>query len=238
MAAVAMQVEPPPAPHAAKRPVKKTQKKRERVICPMPGCSGPGPSETFSPRLLLHHLRSTHRNETQVQSKTKEIEVYVALQAAGIDCERLKGIDFPYIRGIDYCSMNCERGTFVDFAITTHWGIILLHIDERQHARQSPERDLARDCKSYESFDGRKVAILRYNPDEFHIDGKKVQVETPERHRRLVEVLCTWMAKDYVPEKSFQRFFMYYDGEVGSNLPLAAEGAWSHKFSAVIPMRA
>ena len=231
MAAVAMQVVPPPAPHAAKRPVKKTQKKRERIICPMPGCSGPGPSETFSPRLLLHHLRSKHRNETQVQSKTKEIEVYVALQAAGIDCECLKGIDFPYY------SLNCERGTFVDFAITTHWGIILLYIDERQHARQPPERDLRLDCKSYESFGGRKVAILRYNPDEFHIDCKKVQVETEERHRRLVEVLRTWMAKDYVPEKPFQRFFLYYDGESGSNLPLAAE-AWSHKFSAAIPMRA
>ena len=232
MAAVAMEAGPPPAPHAARRPVRKTQKKRERVICSVPGCSGPGPSETFSPKLLLRHLRSKHRNEPRAQSKTKEIEVYIALQAAGIDFEYIKGIDFPYY------SLNCERGDFVDFGITTHWGIILLHIDERQHARQPPERDLRHDCKSYEGFGGRRVAILRYNPDEFHIDGEKVQVDTPERHRRLVEVLRTWMAKDWVPEKSFQRFFMYYDGESGSNLPLVGEGAWSHKFSAVIPMRA
>ena len=132
-------------------------------------------------------------------------------------------------------------GIFLDIAITTHWGVIVLQVDVHQHASYPAECDLRRDYNTYVSIARnreRKVTILRYNPDEFHIDGKKVQVETPERHRRLVEVLCTWMAKDYVPEKSFQRFFMYYDGELGSNLPLTAEGAWSHKFSAVIPMRA
>ena len=104
MAAVAMEMEPPPAPHTVKRPVKKTQKKRERVICSMPGCLTPGPGETFSPKLLLRHLRSKHRNEPQAQSETKEIGVYAALQAAGIECEFKKGIEFPF------CCLYCERG--------------------------------------------------------------------------------------------------------------------------------
>jgi hypothetical protein len=176
-------------------------------------------------------MHSKHRKNPRAPVHMKEIGIHVALQVAGIECEHIKDHDFSYL------AVSCERGTFVDFGIKAHWGMILLHIDECQRARQPPERDLARDCKTYEGFGGAKVAILRYNPDEFRIDGEIVQVETEERHRRLVEVLRTWLAKDYVPEKPFQRFFMYYDGESGSDLPLAAP-AWSHKFSAVIPMRA
>ena len=228
--AVAMEVDPPPPPRAAKRPVKKTQKKRELRLCPL-SSECPNDLHRFTPQALLSHMRSKHRKNPRAPARMKEIGVHVALEAAGIECEHMQYLEFPYY------GINCERGAWADFGIRTHWGIVLLQIDEHQHAHQPPERDLTRDCKTYEGFGGQKVAILRYNPDVFHIDGQSVQVETEERHRRLVEVLHTWLAKDYVPEKPFQRFFLYYDGESGSKLPLAAE-AWCHKFSAAISMRA
>ena len=236
MAAVAMEVGPPPAPHAAKRPVKKTQKKRGSVLCSIQGCSKLG--QPFSTQSLLRHMRSKHRSEPKAQSKTKELNVYAALQAAGIECEYKKPIKFRR------CGSHCEKGIFLDIAITTHWGVIVLQVDVHQHASYPAECDLRRDYNTYVSIARnreRKVAILRYNPDEFHIDGKNVRVETEERHRRLVEVLRAWMAEDWVPTRPFARFFMYYDSESGSNLPLVAKDWDSDEarvISAVVPMRA
>jgi len=207
MAAVAMEVGSPPAPPAApaaKRPVKKkTQKKRGSVLCSIEGC--PKVGHQFSTQSLLCHMRSKHRNEPKALAKTKELGVYAALQAAGIECEYKKPIPFRS------CCLDCELGTFLDFAITTHWGVILLRVDEHQHYSYPAARDLRRDCSTYVSIARnreRKVAILRYNPDEFHIDGKNVQVETEERHRRLVEVLRAWMAEDWVPTRPFARFYV------------------------------
>ena len=88
---------------------------------------------------------------------------------------------------------------------------------------------------------GQKVAILRYNPDEFRIDGKKVRVAAKERRRRLIEVLRDWIAEDPAPNLPFARFFLYYDGRSGSALPLVAKD-WNRDearaISAVVPRRA
>ena len=204
--AVAMEVDPPPAPHAAKRPVKKTHKKHE------------------------------HCGEPKAQSKTKELNIYTALRVAGVECDHKKPIKFRR-RGY-------EKGIFPDTVITTHWGVIVLQVDAHQHASYPAEFDLRRDFNTFVSIartGEQRVAILRYNPDEFHLDGINVQIETEARHRRLVEVLRAWMAPDWVPTRPFERFFLYYDSESGANLPRIAADWGSDEarvISAVVPIHA
>ena len=127
--------------------------------------------------------------------------------------------------------------------ITTHWGVIVLQVDANQHASYPAECDLRRNYNTYVSITRtgeQRVAILRYNPDEFHLDCINVQIETEARHRRLVEVLRAWMAPDWVPTRPFERFFLYYDSESGANLPrIAADwGSDDRVISAVVPIHA
>ena len=188
---------------------------------------------------LLSHMRSKHSGEPKALTKTKELNVYKALQTAGIEFEYQKYIPF---RG---CGLGSETAcAYLDFAIATHWGIIIPEVDEKQHCSYPVSCDVRRDFDIYASIamgSGQKVAILRYNPDEFRIDGKTLRTTAKERQRRLVEVLRAWIAEDPAPNLPFARFFLYYDGQSESSLPLVAkdwESDEARVISSVVPMRA
>ena len=93
-------------------------------------------------------------------------------------------------------------------------------------------------CASLALGSGHKVAVLRFNPDSFRMDGKNMKVATKNRHRRLVEFVRAWLLTDPAPEKQLARFFMYYDGRSDSPLPLVAKewGSEARAVSAVVPI--
>ena len=184
-------------------------------------------------------MRSKHSGEPKALTKTKELNIHNTLQAADIEFEYQKYIPF---RG---CGLGSETVcAYLDFAITTHWGVILFEVDEHQHSSYPAACDIRRDFDIYASIamgSGQKVAILRYNPDAFRIDGKNVRVAAKDRQRRLIEVLRAWIEEDPAPNLPFARFFLYYDGRSGSNLPLVAkdwESDEARAISSVVPMRA
>ena len=166
-------------------------------------------------------MRSKHSGEPKALTKTKELNVYNTLQAANIDVEYQKYIPFRS------CGLEGEtRCAYLDFVIVAPWGIIILEVDEQQHSGYPVACDIRRDCDIYASValgSGQKLAILRYNPDDFRVDGVTVRVVAKERQRRLVEVLRTWVLEDPAPHMPFVRFFMYYDGRSDSELPLVAK---------------
>ena len=171
-------------------------------------------------------MRTKHSGEQKALTKTKELNIHNALQAADIEFEYQKYIPF---RG---CGLGSETAcAYLDFAIAAHWGVIILEVDEQQHCNYPASCDIRRDFDIYASIamgSGQKVAILRYNPDSFRVDGKNKRVAAKERQRRLVEVLHAWMQEDPTPNLHFARFFMYYDGQSESNLPLVAKD-WQSK---------
>ncbi len=184
-------------------------------------------------------MRTKHNGEQKALTKTKELNIHNALQAAGIDFEYQKHIPFRS------CGLESETVcAYPDFAITTHWGVVLFEVDEHQHSSYPAACDVRRDFDMYASIalgSGQKVAILRYNPDEFRIDDTTLRVAAKERQRRLVEVLRAWTAEDPAPTLPFARFFLYYDGRSGSDLPLVAKDWASDEaraISSVVPMRA
>ena len=181
-------------------------------------------------------MRAFHGSQPKALTKSKELRVYRALQAADITFEYQKHLPFHG------CELESEtKCAFVDFAITAPWGALLLEVDEDQHSSRPASCDPRRDfdmCASLALGSGHKVVILRYNPDSFRIDGKNVTVTTKERQRRLVELLRAWLDEDPAPDKQLARFFLYYDGRSDSTLPLVAkdwENDAARAVSAVVP---
>ena len=142
---------------------------------------------------------------------------------------------------IDHVSRGCglegeTKCAYLDFAIAASWGVVIPEVDEHQHSGYPAACDVRRDFDIYASValgSGQKLAILRYNPDDFRVDGKTVRIATKERQRRLVEVLRAWVQEDPAPNLPFARFFMYYDGQSGSELPLVAQD-WNSDEARVI----
>ncbi len=182
-------------------------------------------------------MRSRHSGQPKALTKSKELSVYQALQAADI------AIEYPKYLPFHGCDLDSEtRCAFVDFAIMAPWGALLLEVDEDQHSGRPASCDPRRDFDMYASLalgSGHKVVVLRYTPDSFRTDGRNVTVSAKERQRRLVEVVRAWLLEDPAPGKQLARFFMYYDGRSDSALPVVAK-EWDSEevraVSAVVPM--
>ena len=141
----------------------------QNLPCTIEGCPQFGHRFCHASK-LLQHMRSKHSGEPKALTKTKELSVYKALQEANIGFEYQKHLPFHG------CDLNSEtKCAFVDFAITTSWGVILLEVDENMHAGQPSSCDVRRDfdmCASIILGSQHKVVVLRYNPDSFRIDRK------------------------------------------------------------------
>ena len=71
-------------------------------------------------------MRSKHSGEPKALTKTKELNIHTALQAANIEFEYQKYIPFRS------CGLEGETTcAFLDFVIVTSWGVIVLEVDER-----------------------------------------------------------------------------------------------------------
>ena len=190
--------------------------------CTIEGCPQFGHRFSSTANLLIH-MRAKHSGEAKALTKAKELNVYGALQAANIDAEYQKYIPFRS------CGLEGEtRCAYLDFVIVAPWGIIILEVDEHQHSSYPAACDIRRDFDIYASIamgSGQKVAILRYNPDEFRIDSKTVRVAAKDRQHRLIEVLRDWIAEDPVPNLPLARFFLYYDGRSGTTHPPLAQAS-------------
>ena len=65
------------------------------------------------------------------------------------------------------------------------WGTCVLEVDEHQHKLRDPGREERRMRRIRETY-SEPVKFVRYNSDEFTVDGQPGQVK---RHRRLLSSL-------------------------------------------------
>ena len=175
-------------------------------------------------------MRSCHGEHPKALTKRKELDVHQTLQKAGIEFEYQKHLPFRS------CGLGSETAwAFIDFAILTIWGVILLEVDEFQHAAYDPSCDVRRDfdsCASIALGSQQKAVVLRYNPDAFKIGGKTRYTTKKERQAKLIETIKSW-ENDPAPELGFARFFLFYDAEDDSSpLPAIAQH-WPEEVKAV-----
>ena len=158
-------------------------------------------------------MRSAHAGERKALTKVKELELYQALQAAGIHFEYQKYIPFTA------CGFESEtRCAYADFVIAAPWGYTILECDEDQHRSYPPQCDLRRDMDIVASValgSEHKVKILHSNPDAFTLDEKPQHESKASRIARLLEVISE-------EPVCFERIFICYDGTSDSHLPQVA----------------
>jgi hypothetical protein len=149
-----------------------------------------------------------HSDDPKALTKAKELDVYTALADAGIQFEYQKYLPF---RG---CGLNTESAhCFVDFAILTAWGVLLLECDEQQHSAYPASCDVRRDfdmCASIALGSQQKVVVLRYNPDAYHVNGATRRISKKDRLAKLLETIEAFK-NDPCPSLGFARFFLFYD---------------------------
>ena len=142
-------------------------------------------------------------------------------------------IAFEYQRYL--CGLESETAhAYADFALPTPWGYVLLEVDEEQHKAYDPSCDVRRDFDMAASValgSGRKLLVLRYNPDAFKIASVTRRTTKKERHAQLIRLLGELLARE--PEAPFTRLFLFYDRAAeNSALPCVAEH-WSEPVRSV-----
>jgi hypothetical protein len=175
-------------------------------------------------------MRKQHTDNPKALTKRKELDVYQAMQNAGVAFEYQKHVPF---KG---CGLESETAhAYIDFCIQMPWGVVLLECDEDQHMSYDPSCDVRRDfdtCASVALGSQHKVVILRYNPDAFKVGGTTQRTSKKERQQKLIQILQSW-EEDPVPDLGFARFFLFYDAENdAATLPMVAN-SWTDEVKAV-----
>ena len=76
-----------------------------------------------------------------------------------------------------------------DFVWNLGFHIVILEVDENQHAGYDPRRELVRISRIVEGFNGIPVHLVRYNPDRCKINGKLYKTKPGERMELLKKTL-------------------------------------------------
>ena len=183
-------------------------------------------------RSLMGHMRSAHSENPKARTKQKELAVHTLLTEAGVQFEYQLHMPFAS------CELASEtKCAYVDFAIATEWGYVLLEVDEEQHRGKDkdPSCDVRRDfdiAASTALGSGQPLVVLRYNPDAFKVNGATRTVSSKERQAKLLETLSA-----LEEPREFRRLFMYYDRDADDDvLPLVAK-EWdetARRFSHVV----
>jgi hypothetical protein len=141
-------------------------------------------------------MRVFHGDNPKARTKLKELEVYGWLREAGLPFDYQAHVPF---RG---CGLESEtRCAFVDFLMYTHWGAIVLEVDEDQHRHQDPSCDVRRDfdiAASVALGSGHDLVIVRFNP-------------SLKLRKELLDLLDDLLSKR--PKQPFQRIFLGYDSD-------------------------
>jgi hypothetical protein len=156
------------------------------------------------------------------RAKREEEAVASFLSDSGIPFQRETTIDY---RCID---SDSKRRAYLDFVMEMSTKRVILEIDERQHSDVTYEIqcDLARmmfvmsaiHCDQNE----RPTLWIRFNPNAFAVDGRKVTVSKKKKYERLLAILT----EDAVPNGT-EILYMYYD--TCGDLPVICQDVTYHE---------
>jgi hypothetical protein len=177
---------------------------------------------------LQHHIKAMHSGIVKTYVKKEEAKIAALLVQ--------NGFAFDSGTHIDYCQDAGEKKyAFLDFVIQSpEGGVIILEVDEHSHGQRNltTDADLASDslptceiikagsysvsCEQRRMMevvaalrkDGeiRPITFLRYNPDDFKIDGRPCETSQDVREEALVKFISEWK-----PTKDFQIAYAFFD---------------------------
>ena len=125
---------------------------------------------------------------------------------------------------------SCDRER-PDFIFQKEKHIVIIEVDENQHGSYHNNvtfRGVPTDCETVRminivhSFGGLKVIFIRYNPDQFKVNGIKQEVTDLKRHDTLISYLKYYLEMDIPDDKDnwLQVKYLFYDDYDPSNTEL------------------
>lgn len=175
------------------------KKIHEGVVLKCPDCEN---TYTRMDALKRHHYY-WHTKEGNARMVRKEESVRKELESNCISFDPQTHVSFS-------CFRADTTRAFIDFTVPKEWGYFLIEVDEEQHSDYGVACEFKRmlDIQSAllsSGYTGRCV-FVRYNPDDFSIDKKKMKVCRERRLRELIMFINT-----YTPSKLLEIHYLFYD---------------------------
>ena len=153
----------------------------------------------------LFHVRrkkglcSYCKPNSTLRRKTREMELKEYLEE---NCSH----EFIHNKSVGYVCGNFRP----DFLFDANTHFIVIECDEDQHRQYTKECEKNRMLNIYQSL-GLPTIFLRYNPDKFKINNKRVVVHKKQRMKELVGMLEEYFLTP--PSVSSSCYKFYYDTE-------------------------
>ena len=96
-----------------------------------------------------------------------------------------------------------KRFIRVDFMVVAENRVVIIEVDEHQHALYDKDKERERQEQLLETIPG-KVHLIRYNPNSFRVDGVPQRATHNERHRALLAAVLEDISETKVT-------YLYYD---------------------------
>ena len=96
-----------------------------------------------------------------------------------------------------------KRYIRVDFMVMAENRVVIIEVDEHQHALYDKDKERERQEQLLETISG-KVHLVRYNPHGFNVNGQPQRVSHNERHRALLATILEDVSDTKVT-------YLYYD---------------------------
>ena len=96
-----------------------------------------------------------------------------------------------------------KRFARVDFMVEAENRMVIIEVDEHQHALYDKDKERERQEQLLETIPG-KVHLVRLNPNSFSVDGVPQRASQNERHRALLAAILEDVSETKVT-------YLYYD---------------------------
>jgi hypothetical protein len=199
-------------------------------------------------RNLQRHIDSMHSGKVKLYEKKDETRI--------ADLLTRNGIPFDHNTVIDYCaSSNSKHRAFPDFTIQRARGIIILEVDQHAHYNRNLKTDdqiypltevkceddtlpysvsceQSRMCEIVAALrlsgEDRCIAFLRYNHDNYKINGIFGSASKEEREATLIHFIHNWGDIETSEHLDFEIHYSYYDSYTLSDGTQRCT-IWDHK---------
>jgi hypothetical protein len=184
---------------------KRTHTGERPYECKFPFCKYAGIASSS----LLNHQRAHHTADYIKGLKLKEGAIEDLLNLHGYDFKRQHYVNFQ-------CAVSEETWSFSDAVLLFRNTVVILEVDEHQHAAYGITCDLKRMGLTVESLrlegNTQRIVFIRYNPDAFTVNGVTKRTSRQERHDALIALLRELETEPDAPGvEDVRTYYLFYD---------------------------
>lgn len=176
-------------------------------------CSHGECGATFSQQAHLNkHVKAFHTPEGQARRKRKEEHIRKILRDVGLEFKSEHHID-----------TSCIGRTFVRIDIVlTSTVVILLEVDEFQHEEYACDVRRMGEVMAALTLEGNTLPVLflRYNPDEFRVNGVKSKLKKKDREAKLLGYIKDVLSGAIALDRPVSVQYMFYDVDLEEGLEI------------------